>query len=466
MKVYFTTYNKMRNATSIPDNFSASYDCVLLDDCSVQNPRLKLNFGQAGNPVAYNYAMIPDFTGRYYFITDWTWSGRLWIATLSVDVLGSFRTNILNSTQYVIRSASAYNLKAIESQYPTLAGYTATTNRADNSWSNVFDDGTYVVGMISSSGDGGAVSYYEMSPGTFKALCQYLFNRDLYDLEDILQDISEALWKTLFNPFQYIVSVQWFPFVDTGGIPVSKIQFGWFQFNISARYISDATRSIDIKTLEVPKNPTYSKTGALKFEYFNTKPFASYTLHYNPWGDIPIDGELLVGVDEITLRPQIDLTTGKGVLQIFNGTTLLGQYTSQVGVPIAIAQDNNNVISGATSGMMGGVAAGMSLAGFAGGVVSGLIGSAAGALGSANIEKLGAQGSVAGLGDGIFLTAEFWQPAEQDREHFGYPYLKRAKLSTLSGYTVCENVNVIGSGASVDEVASIKSMMEGGFYIG
>lgn len=465
MRVNFTTYNKMKNSTAIPDNFAASYECLLLDDCTIQNPQIKLDVGQTGNPTSYNYARIEDFN-RYYFITNWTWSGRLWIATLAVDVMGSYRTNILASTQYVTRSASKYNLAAIDNVYPALAGYKAITNREDNTWSDSLDSGTYVVGMISSSGAGGAISYYEMTPTVFQNLCHYLFNSDLYDLDDILGDISEALWKTMFNPFQYIVGAMWFPFTDTGGIPVSSIQFGWFTLNISCRRISDATRSIDIKTLAVPKNPNYTKEGAIKFEYLNSSPWASYMLHWNPWGDIALPAELLVGVDELTLRPQIDLTTGKALLQIYNGTTLLSQYTAMVGVPIAIAQQNTDVAGGVTStisSLVGGALSGSVVGAIAG--VAGGVGNAASSFLSGNVSMMGAQGSVAGMGDGIFITGKFWTPADNDKEHFGYALMKRAKLSTLAGYTLCEKVNIIGSNASVDEVSAIKNMMEGGFYI-
>ena len=462
MRVSFTQFAKMRNSTAIPDSFSASYDCILLDDSSVQHAQIKVNIGQAGNPSAYNYAKIDDFN-RYYFITDWTWSGRLWVATLDVDVMGTYRTNILNSTQYVTRSATGYNLKAPENRYPVLNDFTAVTKRADNSWNDEFNNGTYVVGMISSSGDGGAVSYYEMTPSTFKSLCKYLFNSDLYDLDDILGDISEALWKTMFNPFEYIVSAMWFPFSDTGGIPVSNIDFGWFSFNISARYISDPTRSIDVKTISIPKNPNYTKTGALAFEYYNVAPFAQYSLHWNPWGDIVLDPTYLIGATELTLRPQIDLTTGKGVLQIYNGTTLLEQHVAMVGVPITVAQSNTNVLSG-VSGLVQGVTSGLA-GGALGAVAGGVIGGTMGTLSSDGVSRVGAQGSVAGLGDGIYLTGKFRNPAELDNAHFGYPYYKKAKISSLSGYCECEGVNIVGTGASIDDVTSIKNMMEGGFYI-
>lgn len=65
----------------------------LRNESSVVNPVILI---EMENPSQYNYCFIPDFN-RYYFITDIV-SIRtgLWRISCSVDVLMSFKTQILN----------------------------------------------------------------------------------------------------------------------------------------------------------------------------------------------------------------------------------------------------------------------------------------------------------------------------------------------------------------------------------
>lgn len=65
----------------------------LRNESSVINPTILI---ETSNPSSYNYAYIPEF-GRYYFITDMvSVRTNLWRMSLSVDVLMSFRNQILN----------------------------------------------------------------------------------------------------------------------------------------------------------------------------------------------------------------------------------------------------------------------------------------------------------------------------------------------------------------------------------
>lgn len=78
----------------------------LLEDCSIIRPRITVAF----NPVAYNYAYIPDF-GRYYFISEIiNKTNDLWEVSLKVDPLKSFASEIKASPCVVAKSSDRYNL--------------------------------------------------------------------------------------------------------------------------------------------------------------------------------------------------------------------------------------------------------------------------------------------------------------------------------------------------------------------
>lgn len=66
---------------------------TMRDSSSIMSPVVLVE-GNSFN--AYNYAYIPQFD-RYYFIKEITnYRNNLWILTLEVDVLMSFKSSILN----------------------------------------------------------------------------------------------------------------------------------------------------------------------------------------------------------------------------------------------------------------------------------------------------------------------------------------------------------------------------------
>lgn len=64
----------------------------LRNETSVINPQILV---EITNPSQYNYAYIPEF-GRYYFINNMvSYRTNLWRIDMAVDVLMSFKTQIL-----------------------------------------------------------------------------------------------------------------------------------------------------------------------------------------------------------------------------------------------------------------------------------------------------------------------------------------------------------------------------------
>lgn len=71
---------------------------TLRDETSVTNPEILL---EISNPVPYNYMYIPEFN-RYYFISDMiSVKNNLWRLSAKVDVLESFKNNILASSAII-----------------------------------------------------------------------------------------------------------------------------------------------------------------------------------------------------------------------------------------------------------------------------------------------------------------------------------------------------------------------------
>lgn len=83
------------------------------DYLSVTNPKLLLDLGGVSNMVKYNYCYIPSLK-RYYYIEDIVTEGGLMVITCRVDVLMSFKEDLWDSRQYVIRSEKKNNSPYLE----------------------------------------------------------------------------------------------------------------------------------------------------------------------------------------------------------------------------------------------------------------------------------------------------------------------------------------------------------------
>lgn len=101
-----TTYDDTRK---INKSFITHYSGVLCDifeQCDLYKPVLRLSTGYA---TAGNYIYIPDF-GRYYYIVNKTLEKAGYtVIECECDVLKSFASEILNTSQLILRSADTEN---------------------------------------------------------------------------------------------------------------------------------------------------------------------------------------------------------------------------------------------------------------------------------------------------------------------------------------------------------------------
>lgn len=81
-----------------------SYDIKFKDVADIQNPTIIL---RSETPIKNNYAYIPDFD-RYYFIDSISIQpNKIYHLNLTVDVLESFKDDILNSMGTIIRKENS-----------------------------------------------------------------------------------------------------------------------------------------------------------------------------------------------------------------------------------------------------------------------------------------------------------------------------------------------------------------------
>ena len=108
MKVRFFTFSKKYNSTARPSTGYSEYECVIKSSSDVITPTIELQIGLSANPSSFNYCYIPDYN-RYYWVKDWTFYNHLWVATLNVDVLATWKPYIVNTSMFVYRASNEYD---------------------------------------------------------------------------------------------------------------------------------------------------------------------------------------------------------------------------------------------------------------------------------------------------------------------------------------------------------------------
>lgn len=466
-------FQKKKNSTAQPSISSATVlnNVQLKDDTSIINPVLLINQNTSGMPVPFDpsyftYAYIPKF-GRYYFISDARWVSGLWELYLSVDVLASFKTAIGSMYTYIERAASAYNGHIIDNLYPAKTDIQITTETIATSWANVAPSGgCYVIGLINnqSSNHVGAVTYYAVAPAQFNTLLDFMFGNDIF-LASSITEIGEGLFKSLFNPFQYIVSCIWFPASpSTYGSTYTKIRIGYWETDARG-YLMDALTDVRFITGYITAHPQAASRGA----FLNFAPYTRITLFCPPFGEVPIDASFTRTGRYLYAKVMIDTITGQATLRVCFRTGPSGTYsnkpciekTAMFGVPIQLAQVLSDY-SGSISSMVGGISSGTA-AGVIGGIIGTTINTAL-ATQSPKVSTNGANGSFVNFALEPNLVTEHTLLADEDNADLGRPLMEPRTINTLYGYIKCAEAHFSGSCFDGERDAINNFMLSGFFY--
>jgi len=471
MQVYLFGYQKKKNSTAQPVlNTGTAFDMQLKDNTSILNPVLLLNQSTTGMPSPftpgyYTYAYIPKFN-RYYFVTDWEWVNGLWNCYLSEDVLASFKTTIGTTTAYIERSASSFNGSIVDTLYPAKTDVEISNMTIASSWFNVAPSGgCYVMGVVNyqSSNHVGAITYYAMTTAQLNSVLAFLFGNNIYQAGNITE-IGEDLFKSLFNPFQYIVSCMWFPATaSTYGSSQTTIKVGYWDTGVTA-YVMTAVSDVRFLTGTITDHPQASTRG----DYLNYAPFTKITLYCEPFGEIPIDPYYTRNRKYLYAKVAIDTITGSATLRVAFRESTSGNYsnkpcvekTAQMGVPIQLAQvlsDYSGAISSLTSGLTGGIA----------GMITGAIGAtvqSAIATQAPSVSTNGSNGSFASYVIEPALVVEHYKLVDEDKADLGRPLMTTKTINTLSGYIKCAEAHFSGSCFDSERDTINRFMVDGFFY--
>lgn len=486
---FYKNFNKKHNSTLIPTSNSDNYDsytCYLKDETSVLNPVLMMEFDAYNSEfvVEHTYAYIPKWD-RYYFVDDISSKDNLWLVSLSVDEMGTYRQDIINSNQYIERASGIYNNNVVDDLYVTKGTSTKSTAYAHGNVKvngvtelpSYFDGrvstGCFVLQVYSNNING--VTCYALDNTAFGAIMTNLLTYIPTDFSDVSTGIAKAIWE----PLQYITSVMWFPnFPDKSGTTVNSISFGGYSISITngtCKRFDGSTWDLFTIDINVPKHQDYTNNNL----YFTQlSPYSNYSLYFEPFGSMVLDTTKLYNVLTIRLKWYVEYQKGNVHLDIvdrFNEDNIIGQADSSIGISLPISQMNLDYF-GFASGMGVGIGSLLlatqmaSPLGTLGTAMTGLTG-----VGNAVKSFSGALSSTKG-NSGSFLVYrsqaprlqyEFFDRVDEDINRFGRPYCARHTLDNITGYCKCNTptINFAYKNPYTSEIDTILNYMSNGFYI-
>lgn len=446
-QVDFGIINKKVNSTSegFTVNFSAT--CNLKIPCDVMQPVFLV---QGAFPPTDNYFHVADF-GRYYWITGIRFNSGQWEITGITDVLASFKYEIGNQLQYIVRTSnvSLRNEEIIDSM--ALAGVRPTiTYLSDTLGLNA--TGCFVVCCAGKNGN----KYFMMDSGNWQALYAKVYTSGfLNDNYNVWQAITQDFCNTVLNPQDYIINAKWLPCGITGN--AESISLGFTDTGVVGYSVTPGmavfTRNI---SWAIPLHPQYATYG----QFLNGNMFRKITLALPGYGNLVLDADALATDATLNIVAEMDIT---GVLTYsidYAGkhTYVCCDLSADAGYSVTKSSIGNAL---ANAGEAAGVGA-------AGGGVIGAVGMVAvnGILSAIpQVERASSGGSRSVLAGGglIKCTIMYYTIQEFSGVKVGYACCRTLTPATCGGYIECKNASVQCTGTE-DEINKINNYMNGGFY--
>lgn len=489
MNVVFYTFTKKRKSMKLPDVSGTTLNCKLKDPTTMLHPDLLLT-GLSNNPTAYNYAYISAFN-RYYRVRDWESDHNLWIAHLDVDRLASWRTDILNTYQHVLRSASKRDTFIDNSKYVVTTNVETEVQQLMKglsafpfpSHSGYVSNMTYVLEVSNNSplGKVNGLQYLALTSDQIKNVMNSVLNDNNnfgWGTTEASYGLTAAVSRAIVNPLQYFGNCYMLPFAVTGQTTtVHGLKVGFWTLDASdyeAIYPNFPGNAIfqDSIKIRLKSHPESNTHG----QWLNSYPYMQYEIYAGPFGRVTLNAnEIIRNFDpsdesgyEVTIDVRCDMF-GKACMTVYDGTfaapTILAKAYANVAVPFSLTQTKNDILSwganflGAAASIWGGNVIGSAYQ------TDGLISS---------IDKIFPKPDVKGQNSSALCDMEMWTFITEihhvscedqiNTNLVGDPLCQVVQLSSLSGF--CQtDIPWLPLAATSEEIEGIAQDLQTGVYI-
>lgn len=285
----FAQTRKARNSTLIPE-MGESCQCYLKENTSIIRPTFKIHLGQGGAPATLeilakeNYCYCPNFQ-RYYYITNITSETAVIVyVQCEVDVLATFKEDILATPAFVMYSNSHFNSLIPDGRLPMLG-----TSRQ---WCNttpcvVLDsNGSFAVTGVSTNASGnlGSAATLALAGSQLSTLASKMYSDDFWD--NIKNDF--------YHPEEALLGCMWTPIniAQAGGTGAATISIGKYDLYTAIESKRTVTATI-IANFKIPY--TASEGNGNLGDYRNFEPYTKYELTLPGVGTIDLPMKLIAG---------------------------------------------------------------------------------------------------------------------------------------------------------------------------
>lgn len=489
--IYVGKIAKRRNSTLQP-TLSTSFDVLLKTPTSLHTP----TFTISASSFDYNYLKWDD---RYYFVTDVTSKNNgIWEVSAVCDVLATFKTDILASTQFVSYSSLSGGTWLADTRIPILKN--ATVASATTTMNFLFNDtGFYVLTVVGKNG----CETWACDISQIRALLDRV--NDWSD--DLLDDILAGNYPWSDPPRQAVTydwnnhpeealanmnaltgfcgnaysdapncirSCIWVPFFATffTGIGGGEIYLGQFPTGVTTAFRCKSTPAVRSASVTIP----------WQYNDWRRTVCEEVYLYLPLVGLVSIPSDEIVNESSINVEWSATATDGCIAYRITAGNQVIGTYGANCSVnyPLGISQQASagEIVQTAVPAIKSMVSAGIKA------IAHPSVSDVAGALGKVAVGAyeiadtaltrhnscIGGIGGGAGCGLSLDLTCftvahpTAVAPADMAAT-MGLPTMKPMILSSLTGYCQCANAHVGATGAEAQELDEIDSYLNSGFYI-
>lgn len=499
MQIAILGITKDINSTYAPDLTNATWHEVRLKErTSVLQPTFIYHASNIAELTKANYIVCKEFTRSYWIVNYTVVTNEIIEFECKVDVLGTYRTEILGSTQFVMRSESHYNTRYTDSVLPSEANVYETYDTQNISEFRAKfpeESGFFVLGVSGSDSSFGS-TFYIMSIDVIKKFMGYVFQASNFP-----ELVNNAVSKMYFNPLEYITTCIYFPntfdHTSSNYQNVSEIKLGFYSWTVSLPSNQDYCKVIKNSTQCIYKVYEYAMNVQLPYptDKLNFRNFAPYTMYklFLPFrGTIDLPNGLMGTDSPLNIATFVDLTSGKAYTDLYfntssGGRKFIQREEYQIGVQIPITFIDNSPKGQVLSGFSGAVEEAYNRGKQAeGGVLDGLKAYGGSLLDSLSegVDKMigvvnhgsnflsggGMKLSVGGVGEAIYNYQIILITLHQSLptlplNTFGAPLLEPKRLQDLNGYCEVQNPEVKIGRASQTEILAIQNFMKGGFRI-
>lgn len=455
---------------ALSDTNKTTIQGTLKEECDLLYPVIMVEFNSV---PTYNYMYISAFN-RYYFIDKIVCvQNNLYRLHCTVDVLMSWKSDILNLSPYVSRNETEYTTNLSDDIYGNQADVNITpilSSSVSGDWFGTDDIGSggegekrWIVQVQGrpSKGTGTPEQTYvdhnysipvlALDKNGFKDFAKKL---SMQAVEPPIQDSIVSAYLLPIEPVRDVGSIDRISIV--GGGNFNDITFSTVQ-DLVLSAIREITWTFDITH--------YTGENAYK----NYAPYRKYLLSFLPFGELTLDSNIITG-SNVYVKATVDCYFGDARLYYRGKTTDEWRYLANANVakPLPFSSTNIDVLKAGTGVITSALGVGASIA--TGNVLPAVIG-AVGGLSStvqgftpSNQNKQGAYNHV---DDEPTLYVYDTIQTDKSPSLYGRPLNKVKQLSTLvgKGLTICNRVHLENIPATSNEQNTIEQLLTTGIIL-